>query len=136
MLHAMRRASQTVDDMHITYMPHRHKIQSGVWNGPLVGYHETQSYTISRAIRFWYENISNGEESVTFRDKCSGLHCSKSCPEQIVLEVEERENAWPMGVKIGVVAVVLFIAVMCLLMKVSCYTTYMNIVCCSHYSNI
>ena len=102
-----------------TYARTRHRIQSGVWNGPLVGYHEDQPYTIREAIGFWYENVSDDQGSVFFRDKCSGLHCSKVCPEQIVLEVDGKENAWSVGARITVAAAVLLIALVCFTMKVN-----------------
>ena len=97
----------------------RHRIQSGVWNGPLLGYHEGQGYTISRAIGYWYENVSDTEEGVVFRDVCSGVHCSKTCPEQIVLETKSREEAWSVGVRIAIAAAVLLIAAISLMMKVN-----------------
>jgi hypothetical protein len=99
----------------------RHRIQSGVWNGPLLGYHEGQGYTPSRAIRYWYENVSGTEERVTFRDLCSGPHCSKVCPEQIVLEAESKAEAWSVGVRITVAATVLLVAAVSLMMKVKTY---------------
>lgn len=97
----------------------RHRIQSGVWNGPLLGYHGSESYTISRAIRLWYENISKTEEGVGFREACTGVHCSRACPEQILLELNSRVDVWSVGVRIAVAAGVLLIAVSSLVMKVS-----------------
>ena len=102
----------------------RHRIQSGVWNGPLLGYHQGQGYTIRRAIGHWYENISDTEEEVAFRDACSGLHCSRTCPEQILLESNSQKDAWSVGVRIGVAAAVLLIAVSSLVMKVNVHPLY------------
>ena len=105
--------------MHHECISTRHRIQSGVWNGPLIGYHGGLGYTISKAIGHWYENISDTEERVAFRDACSGVHCSKACPEQILLDSNSKEDVWSPSVRIGVAVAVLLIAVSSLVMKVN-----------------
>ena len=95
----------------------RHKIQSGVWSSQKLAYHEGQAYTIRDAIHYWYWNVSDGEEGVAFRDVCSGPRCNNECPEELILEGESTQ-AWSGGAKIAIAVIVLTIAAVCLLMKV------------------
>ena len=55
---------------------------------------------------------------MAFRDVCSGPHCSKMCPEELILEEDSTAEAWPTDVKITIAVIVLTIAIICLLMKV------------------
>lgn len=89
-----------------------------MWNGPLLGYHKGTGYSIIRAIGHWYQNVSNSDEGVVFRDTCSGIHCSKVCPEMIVVETESKLEEWSVGARIAVSIAILLIAVVSLTMKV------------------
>ena len=100
---------------HFLLVGGRHNIESGVWNREILGYYNGTGHTIRSAIDLWY---NHSEESLVFRDVCSGPHCSNACPEQIALS-ENEENNWSLGVKIVIAAVVLLIGVTCLVMKVS-----------------
>ena len=97
---------------------YRHRIQSGVWNGPLLGYYDGEGYTIRDAINYWYLNVSDRGVGVAFRDQCSGPHCSNSCPEEIVLVPQREADTWSVGARVIIAMMVLLIAVICLTMKV------------------
>ena len=95
-----------------------HRIQSGIWSRDVLAYYEGQGYTIRDAIHYWYWNVSNTEEGVAFRDVCTGPHCSNTCPEEIILSAEIAET-WSGGARIAIAVIVLTIALICLLLKVS-----------------
>ena len=63
--------------------------------------------------------MSGTEESVVFRDVCSGPHCSNVCPEVITLHTDDAGVVWSKSTRICIACVVLLIAVICLLMKVA-----------------
>ena len=99
--------------------PYRHRIESGVWSDKVLAYYDGQGYTIRDAINYWYWNVSGTEESVVFRDVCSGPHCSNVCPEVISLVADNTGNMWSGGARIAIAVIVLLISVICLVMKVS-----------------
>ena len=98
-------------------MHDRHRIQYGVWNSEVRGYLDGQRYTIRGAIDYWY-NSEGRKEGVAFRDVCSGPHCSRACPEMIVLAQGVESEAWSLAVRATIAAVVLLIAVTSLVLKV------------------
>ena len=93
----------------------RHRIESGVWSREILGYYNGTGHTIRSAIDLWY---NHSEESLVFRDVCSGPHCSNACPEQIALSKTEEAKTWATGARIAIAAVVLLIGVTCLILKV------------------
>ena len=93
----------------------RHRIESGVWGREILGCYNGKGHTIRSAIDLWY---NHSEESLVFRDVCSGPHCSNTCPEKIALSRKEEAENWSPGVEIAIAAVVLLIGVICLIMKV------------------
>ena len=103
------------------YFCNRHRIQPGIWSDQVLAYYNGEGYTIRDAINYWYWNVSGTEEGVAFRDQCSGPHCSNVCPEKISLQTDNPAEAWPRGAKIAIIAIVLLIAVVCLMMKVNAY---------------
>ena len=109
-------------DIFLVFM-HRHSIQSGVWGGPLHGYLNNVEYTIRDAIDYWYWNLSHMEEGVAFRDTCADPHCSNSCPEEIVLLLENA-GKWPTGMKVLMAIIILLTAVICLVLKASHVLSY------------
>ena len=98
--------------------PIRHRIESGVWSDQTLAYYDDQGYTIRDAINYWYLNVSDTEESVVFRDVCSGPHCSNVCPEVITLHTDDTGEVWSTSTRLVITCAVLLIAVICLLMKV------------------
>ena len=90
-----------------------------MWSDQALAYYDDQGYTIRDAINYWYLNVSDTEESVVFRDVCSGPHCSNVCPEVIILVPDNTGNIWSGGARIAIAVIVLLIAVICLVMKVS-----------------
>jgi hypothetical protein len=98
----------------------RHRIQSGVWNGPPLGYYDGEGYTIRDAIDYWYWNVSDKREGVAFRDECSSPHCSNSCPEEIVLVSRREAETWSVGARVTIAILVLLIAIISLMMKLYC----------------
>ena len=92
-----------------------------MWNDQVLAYYDNTGYTIRDAIDYWYLNVSETEEGVVFRDVCSGPHCSNVCPEEIILQTESAAEDWSGAARIAIAAVVLTIAVVCLLLKVSIY---------------
>ena len=62
--------------------------------------------------------MSDTEESVVFRDVCSGPHCSNVCPEVIILVSDNSGNMWSRGSRITIAVIVLIISVTCLVIKV------------------
>ena len=54
-----------------------------------------------------------------FRDECSGPHCSNVCPEEISLETSSGAVVWSGAARIAIAVIVLLIAAICLVMKVS-----------------
>ena len=87
-----------------------------MWNGEVLGYYEGRGYTIRKAIDHWHN--SSLEKGVVFRDVCSGPHCSGACPEVIALSPRDETRSWSTGARAAVAAVVLLVAVTCLVMKV------------------
>ena len=55
---------------------------------------------------------------MAFRDVCTGPQCSNTCPEEIILSAETAET-WSGGARIAIAVIVLTIAAICLLLKVS-----------------
>ena len=109
----------------------RHRIESGVWGREILGYYNGKGHTIRSAIDLWY---NHSEESLVFRDACSGPHCSNTCPEQIALSQKEEAENWSSGVKIAIAAVVLLIGVICLIMKVLYSVTFLFASLTSHFA--
>ena len=103
---------------------YRHRVESGVWSDQVLAYYDGQGYTIRDAINYWYWNVSDTEESVVFRDVCSGPHCSNICPEVITLEADNAEDVWSGAARIAIAVVVLFISIVCLIMKVYTMINY------------
>ncbi|CAI8009436.1 ABC transporter G family member 8 [Geodia barretti] len=100
-----------------TFAMFEHRIESGVWGREILGYYNGKGHTIRSAIDLWY---NHSEESLVFRDVCSGPHCSNTCPEKIALSRKEEAENWSPGVEIAIAAVVLLIGVICLIMKMYC----------------
>ena len=103
-----------------------------MWNDKELAYYDGRGYTIRDAIDFWYKNLSDTEEGVVFRDLCSGPHCSNTCPEKIILETESAAEEWSVAARISIAAVVLTIAVVCLLLKVYTFDSIDVHICSSH----
>ena len=93
----------------------RHSIQSGVWNSTNLAYSNGVNYTIMDAIDIWYQNGSSG---MNFRDLCTTPHCNTQCPEQFIFNSLQPDE-WPMVARLSLAAVVVTIAVGCILLKVS-----------------
>ena len=116
----------------MSIIPHsRHRVRPGIWSDKSLAYYNGVDYTIRDAIDYWYWNVSETEEGVVFRDVCSGPHCSNVCPEEIILQTESAVEDWSGASRIAIAAVVLTIAVVCMLLKVlyssninNCYQTY------------
>ena len=58
---------------------------------------------------------------MTFRDDCRTPHCNEECPEQFIFD-PLQPNVWPVYVRIAITMVVVAIAVICILLKVSYIT--------------
>ena len=95
----------------------RHRIEPGVWNSKLLSYYNDKQYNIRDAIDYWY-NLDS-DESVSFREKCSGPQCSGSCPEKIALIAQGEAQTWSTSVRVALTACVVLIEVTCLIMKVN-----------------
>ena len=100
-------------------------MKSTLWNARVQGYYDGDGYTIRDAINYWYWNVSDESEGVAFRDICSTLHCSNSCPNQIsVLETEV--DMWSVAGQAVVASAVLLIIIICLTLKASSlFSTFM-----------
>ena len=96
-----------------------------MWNSKIQSYYNGKKYNIRSAIDYWYN--SDPEKGVSFRDMCSGPHCSDACPEEIILAPNEEKGTWSTGIRIAIAASVILIAVTCLIMKVHSATIlYIN----------
>ena len=95
-----------------------------MWSDQDLAYYEGEGYTIRDAINYWYWNVSNTNETVVFRDECSGPHCSNVCPEEISLETGSGAVVWSGATRMAIATTVLLISIICLVMKVSFHCRY------------